>query len=249
MYMDDVSTRLCYGYQRGSGGGICILRWRCALLCILLSLANCYSCKLIRARTTLNLHPICENVGCSNEIHTCLCTLSTTVIPATIQFLWNFNNSLITILLTSINNVSFKHHYNIKSVLMTFQLCDTLLPKGTLDSNVPRREKGPIIQQVVYNETSQHLFLRWDQRPNITKYNIQISACDHSLLINTTVNSSCSVSQLSGVNFAEYRFLQVAVQSCVTNDVCGLRPDLRENNIVALNFSNTGKELLGNNYD
>ena len=131
------------------------------------------------------------------------------------------------------------------SVLMTFQLCATLLLKGTLGSIETRREDGPFIQEVVYNETSQDLFLRWNQRPNITKYNIQISTCDNSMLMNTTVDSSCSVSQLSGVNFTEYGLLQVAVQSCVTNNVCGLRPGLREKNIVALNFYMTGK---GNNY-
>ena len=129
---------------------------------------------------------------------------------------------------------------------MTFQLYDTLLPKGTLGSNETRREEGPIIQQVVYNETSQDLFLQWKTRPNITKYNIQISTCGNSLLMNTRVDSPCSVSQLSGVNFTEYGFLLVAVQSCVTNDVCGLHPGLREKNIFALNFYNTGKELLGN---
>ena len=128
------------------------------------------------------------------------------------------------------------------------QLCDTWLPKGTLGSNETRREEGPIIQQVVYNETSQGLFLRWDQRPNITKYNIQISTCDNSLLMNTAVDPSCSVSQLSEFSFTKDRILLVAVQSCVTNDVCGLRPGLREKNTVALNFYNTGKELLGNNY-
>ena len=122
-----------------------------------------------------------------------------------------------------------------------------MLPIGTpLDSNETRQEEGPIIQQVVYNETSQDLFLRWAPRPSVKKYNIQISTCDNSLLMNTTVDSSCSVSQLSGVNFSEYGFLLVAVQSCITNDVCGLRPGLREKNIVALNFSTTGKKILGN---
>ena len=120
------------------------------------------------------------------------------------------------------------------------------MPKGTLGSNETRREEGPIIQQVVYDETSQHLFLRWEPRPNITKYNIQTSTCDDSMLMTTTVDSSCSVFQLTGVNFTEYGFLLVAVQSCVTNDVCGLRPGLREKNIVALNFYNKGKDLLGN---
>ena len=66
------------------------------------------------------------------------------------------------------------------------------------------------------------------------------------MLMTTTVDSSCSVFQLTGVNFTEYGFLLVAVQSCVTNDVCGLRPGLREKNIVALNFYNKGKDLLGN---
>ena len=58
------------------------------------------------------------------------------------------------------------------------------------------------------------------------------------MLMNTTVNSSCSVSQLSGVNLTEYGLLLVAVQSCVTDDVCGvdLPAGVSEKNIVAISM-------------
>ena len=103
--------------------------------------------------------------------------------------------------------------------------------------------EGPFfIQEVVYDEISQDIFLRWDPQPNITKYNIQIFTCDNFVLRNTTVNSSSSVSQLSGVNFTKYGFLLVAVQSCV-KDKCGTNKPKK--NVVALNFTDTGKS---NNY-
>ena len=115
------------------------------------------------------------------------------------------------------------------------------MPKGILLGDDETQVEGPFIQEVVYDEISQDLFLRWDPRPNITKYNIQISTCGDSMMRNTSVNSSCSVSQLSGVNFIEYGVLLVAVQSCVTNDLCGVKQPLAEKNVVALNFTNTGK--------
>ena len=54
----------------------------------------------------------------------------------------------------------------------------------------------------------------------------------------TTVNSTCSVSPLSGVNFTEYGLLLVAVKSCVTDNECGvdLPAGVSEKNIVAISM-------------
>ena len=125
---------------------------------------------------------------------------------------------------------------------MIFQCCDTLLPK---DIVVGRPLEGPFIHQVVYNKASQHLFLQWDPTSNITKYNIQIFTCSRgdSMLMNITINTSCSVFQLSGVNFTKYGLLLIAVKSCVTDDECGI-VDLPEKNVVLLNFTNAGKIII-----
>ena len=58
--------------------------------------------------------------------------------------------------------------------------------------------------------------------------------------MDTSVNSFCSVSQPSGVNFTEYGFLLVAVQSCTDNGY-GVPAGADMKNVVAIDFNNTGK--------
>ena len=128
------------------------------------------------------------------------------------------------------------HVDEVAIIIIISHCCDTLLLKGTQHGKT--QVEGPFIQEVVYNTTSQDVVLRWKPKSNIIKYSIQISTCDDSLLMNTTVNSSCSVFQLSGVNFTKYGLLLVAVQSCVTDDVCGvdLPAGVSEKNIIALSM-------------
>ena len=70
-------------------------------------------------------------------------------------------------------------------------------------------------------------------------YSIQMFTCGNSMLMDTSINSSCSVSQLSEVNFTEYEFLLVAVQSCTDNG-CGVPAGVERRNVVAIDFNNTG---------
>ena len=124
------------------------------------------------------------------------------------------------------------------SFLMIFQCCDTLLLKGIVSAGLG--VEGPFIQQVEYNKTFRVLRLRWDPRSNIAKYNIRLFTCGDSMLLAAPVSASCSVSQLSGVNFPEYGLLLVEVQSCETDDKCGTNNPAK--NIVALNFNNPGND-------
>ena len=94
---------------------------------------------------------------------------------------------------------------------------------------------GPFVLEVSYNGTSPDLLLHWKPQADFTMYNIQLLTCGDSMLMNTTVNSSCSASRLSGINFTEYGLLLVAVRSCGMNG-CGV-PATR----IAINFTNTGK--------
>ena len=59
------------------------------------------------------------------------------------------------------------------------------------------------------------------------------------MLMDIPVNSACSVFQLSGVNFTEYGFVLVAVQSCTDNG-CGVSAGVELKNVVAIDFNNTG---------
>ena len=90
----------------------------------------------------------------------------------------------------------------------------------------------------MYDTGSQDLVLRWDPKSDITNYNIQISTCGDSMLMEALLSSSCSVSQLSGVNLTEYGLLLVEVQSCVTVSECGvdLPGGVSEKNIVAISM-------------
>ena len=98
---------------------------------------------------------------------------------------------------------------------------------------------GPFILEVAYNNTSLDLVVRWRPQPNITMHSVQIFTCGNSMLMDFPVNSTCSVFQLSGVNFTEYGFVLVAVQSCTDNG-CGVSAGVEMKNVVAIDFNNTG---------
>ena len=135
----------------------------------------------------------------------------------------------------------FKYNYIVSNNILLHISCAAISGSGLQTTPPPSVPLVPVpfILEVAYNETSPDLLIRWRPETNITMYSIQIFTCNNSMLMDTPVNSFCSVSQLSGVNFTAFGLLLVAVQSCSDNG-CGVPAGVEMKNVVAIDFNNTG---------
>lgn len=101
---------------------------------------------------------------------------------------------------------------------------------------------SPRLLEMSYNETTQDLYLRWDQLNNTTPHEIQLFNCNNTILDKIQVNASCSSALLSGVNSVADGLLLLAVKDCHVDSCSG--PDgLGLMNVGAINFTSTCKGM------